>query len=226
MGGLPICQDWLSRRQTPAQPTPPSRLSTSWPSQKLGSPLRTLPLQLPSQLPTRFTYPKTIGATRGGLDSSSRQSGPTRSSPWNTFPIKRYIAVIYHPPGPPCDFFVETPCHGWLQHPTREVALSLHLQTSTVLSPSSLAVRISAGCRTELRAVERKLKRSDCADDFSHYLHLLSDFTSTVSASKSTFYQTKINSSASNHRKLFSMFPFLLTPPFLRQSWWLCILLY
>ncbi|KAK0145158.1 hypothetical protein N1851_015949 [Merluccius polli] len=38
--------------------------------------------------------------------------------------------------------------------------------------------------------------------------------TSTVSAAKSAFYQTKINSSASNPRKLFSMFSSLLTPSF------------
>ena len=67
--------------------------------------------------------------------------------------------------------------------------------------------------RTELRTAERKWKKSGCADDLSHYLHLLSDFTSTVSAAKSTFYRNKINSSASNPRKLFSMFSSLLNPP-------------
>jgi len=47
----------------------------------------------------------------------------------------------------------------------------------------------------------------------AHYLHLLSDFFSTVSAAKSAFYLIKINSSASNPRKLFSMFSALLNPP-------------
>ncbi|KAK0142842.1 hypothetical protein N1851_019207 [Merluccius polli] len=42
--------------------------------------------------------------------------------------------------------------------------------------------------------------------------HSLS-WTSPLSAAKSTFYLTKINSSASNPRKLFSMFSSLLTPP-------------
>ena len=67
--------------------------------------------------------------------------------------------------------------------------------------------------RAELRAAERKLKRSDCPNDLTHYLHLLSDFTFTLSTAKSTFYQSKINSSPSNPRKLFSMFSSLLTPP-------------
>ena len=51
-------------------------------------------------------------------------------------------------------------------------------------------LRLCGAGRTELWAAERKWKRSDCAD-LSRYLHLLSDFTSTVSAAKSTFYWTQ-----------------------------------
>ena len=82
--------------------------------------------------------------------------------------------------------------------------------------PPSLAVqslRKTRLYRAELRAAERKWKRSDCPNDLSHYLFLLSDFTSSVSTTKSAFYRTKINSSASNPRKLFSLFSSLLNPP-------------
>ena len=54
---------------------------------------------------------------------------------------------------------------------------------------------------------------SNSADELSHYLHLLSDFTSTVSAAKSAFYLAKINSMRLQPWKLFSMFSSLLNPP-------------
>ena len=55
-------------------------------------------------------------------------------------------------------------------------------------------------------------KKSRHADDIAHYHHLLSDFISTVSAAKSAFYLSKIDSSASNPEKLFSLFSSFLTP--------------
>ena len=63
--------------------------------------------------------------------------------------------------------------------------------------------------------ITSKWKGSDCPDDLSHYIHLLLDFTPIVSTAKSAFYPTKINSSGSNPRKLFSVFSSLLTtsPP-------------
>ena len=51
------------RRQTPFQPVPPYRLSTSWPFPRPGSTQKTLPLQLPSHLPTHFHTPFTFTFT-------------------------------------------------------------------------------------------------------------------------------------------------------------------
>ena len=56
-------------------------------------------------------------------------------------------------------------------------------------------------------------KKSRHPDDLSHYHFLLSDFPSTVSAARSAFYLSMINSSASNPRKLFSLFSSLLNSP-------------
>ena len=59
----------------------------------------------------------------------------------------------------------------------------------------------------------KRKKKSHHHDDPAHYHHLLSDFTSMVSAAKSAISLSKINFSASNPRKLSSLFSSVLTPP-------------
>ena len=60
---------------------------------------------------------------------------------------------------------------------------------------------------------QEKMEKKSCrADDVAQYHHLLSDFISTISAAKSGFYLSKIDSSASNPRKLYSLFSSFLTP--------------
>ncbi|KAG1929291.1 hypothetical protein F2P79_023064 [Pimephales promelas] len=62
--------------------------------------------------------------------------------------------------------------------------------------------------RTELRAVERKWRKSD----FSRYQPLLSAFSTEVHAAKSSYIHNKIKST-SNTRSLFKTFNALLCPP-------------
>ena len=81
-----------------------------------------------------------------------------------------------------------------------------------LLSPHFLSESLRTN-RSVLRTEEKNEKNLRHLDDLAHYHHLISDFTSTVSAAKSAIYLSKINSSASNSRKLFSLFSSLLTPP-------------
>ena len=113
-------------------------------SQRPGSSRNTLPLQPPSPPTLSPTPPDPLGEA-GERDSSSLQSGHTRSVPWNTWPdlhlnsmlsftlpINLNIAVIYRPPGSLGDFSTmdallscwrwHPTCHsGWLHHPGGEV---------------------------------------------------------------------------------------------------------
>ena len=93
-------------------------LSTSWPLQRLGSPQRTLPLQLPLNW---FSHTPRLSRRGGGTGllispKWSYQALPLEHLTRSAFelhavalslPIKLYIAVIYRPPGPLHDFFDE-----------------------------------------------------------------------------------------------------------------------
>ena len=64
-----------------------------------------------------------------------------------------------------------------------------------------------------MRASERKWRKSKYTDDLLAYQSLLSSFSASISAAKTTFYQTAIQSSFSYPKKLFSIFSNLLDPP-------------
>ncbi|XDV10891.1 hypothetical protein PO909_000002 [Leuciscus waleckii] len=66
--------------------------------------------------------------------------------------------------------------------------------------------------QTELRAAERKWRKSKDTYDLSMYKSLLSSFSVDVHAAKSSYFHNKINSS-SNTRSLFKTFNSLLCPP-------------
>ena len=65
-GGAKNCQSAVKK------PVPPCRLSTSWPWPRPGSPQKTLPLQLPSHLPTHSHTPWDKQVEEEELDSWSK----------------------------------------------------------------------------------------------------------------------------------------------------------
>ncbi|KAI4887096.1 hypothetical protein NFI96_006248 [Prochilodus magdalenae] len=67
--------------------------------------------------------------------------------------------------------------------------------------------------RRELRRAERKWRRSQLDSDLHTYQAILSRFSAEVTTAKSSFYKRKLEESASDPRKLFSIFSSLLNPP-------------
>ncbi|KAI4895939.1 hypothetical protein NFI96_007790 [Prochilodus magdalenae] len=67
--------------------------------------------------------------------------------------------------------------------------------------------------RRELRKAERKWRRSQLDSDLHIYQAILSRFSGEVTTGKSSFYKRKLEESASDPRKLFSIFSSLLNPP-------------
>ena len=67
--------------------------------------------------------------------------------------------------------------------------------------------------RTPLRAAERKWQKTKKPEDLSNFHSLLSTFSLSLSAAKTSFYHTKIQSCTHNPRKLFNTFSTLLKPP-------------
>ncbi|XP_077938224.1 uncharacterized protein LOC144383653 [Gasterosteus aculeatus] len=67
--------------------------------------------------------------------------------------------------------------------------------------------------RATMRASERRWRKYKRPDDLLEFQSLLSSFSASISAAKSSFYQSKIESSFSNPKKLFSIFSNLLEPP-------------
>ncbi|KAI4905249.1 hypothetical protein NFI96_024613 [Prochilodus magdalenae] len=67
--------------------------------------------------------------------------------------------------------------------------------------------------RRELRRAERKWRRSQLDSDLHTYQAILSRFSAGVTTAKSSFYKRKLEDSASDPRKLFSIFSSLLNPP-------------
>ena len=88
--------------------------------------------------------------------------------------------------------------------------------TSRQVRKSSPAPWLSNSVRADratMRASERKWWKSKHPDDLLTYQSLLSSFSAFISIAKSTFYQTTIQSSFSNPKKLFSIFSNLLDTP-------------
>ncbi|KAI4886911.1 hypothetical protein NFI96_008689 [Prochilodus magdalenae] len=67
--------------------------------------------------------------------------------------------------------------------------------------------------RSELRKAERKWRRSQLDPALHTYQAILSRFSAQVTTAKSSFYKRKLEESASDPRKLFSIFSSLLNPP-------------
>ncbi|XP_036413811.1 uncharacterized protein LOC118798536 [Colossoma macropomum] len=121
-----------------------------------------------------------------------------------------------------------------LPHPDSFSSLSLDTATDAFLSSLSSAINFlcplsSRPARSsppapwltgvlrsnwqELRKVERRWRKSQLDSDLHSYQSLLSKFLLEVTAAKSSFYGGKLESSASDPRKLFSIFSSLLNPP-------------
>ncbi|KAJ8417144.1 hypothetical protein AAFF_G00283710 [Aldrovandia affinis] len=66
--------------------------------------------------------------------------------------------------------------------------------------------------RLKLRAAERKWRKSKSPVALTDFHTLLATFSSNLSSAKSAFFLSKIQSSVSNPRKLYSTFSCLLTP--------------
>ncbi|KAI4901607.1 hypothetical protein NFI96_027816, partial [Prochilodus magdalenae] len=67
--------------------------------------------------------------------------------------------------------------------------------------------------RRELRRAKGKWRRSQLDSDLHIYQAILSRFSGEVTTAKSSFYKRKLEESASDPRKLFSIFSSLLNPP-------------
>uniref|UniRef100_A0AAR2KZX5 Reverse transcriptase domain-containing protein n=1 Tax=Pygocentrus nattereri TaxID=42514 RepID=A0AAR2KZX5_PYGNA len=67
--------------------------------------------------------------------------------------------------------------------------------------------------RRALRLAEKRWKKSRLTADLLSYQTLLSKFSKEVTAAKSSFYREKLEASAADPRKLFSIFSSLLNPP-------------
>ncbi|KAL6473325.1 hypothetical protein MHYP_G00195130 [Metynnis hypsauchen] len=120
-----------------------------------------------------------------------------------------------------------------LPHPESFSSLSLEMATNTFLSSISSSINILAPLssrpaksspaspwlsdvlrnnRKELRLAERRWKKSQLNSDLRYYQSLLHRFSTEVSAAKSSFYERKLEESASDPRKLFTIFSSLLNP--------------
>ncbi|KAI4880757.1 hypothetical protein NFI96_025941, partial [Prochilodus magdalenae] len=121
-----------------------------------------------------------------------------------------------------------------LPHPDSFSTLSLNTATDTLLSSLSSAFNhlcplsprstrssppapwlsdVLRNNRRELRRAERKWRRSQLDSDLHTYQAVLSRFSAEVTTAKSSFYKRKLEESASDPRKLFSIFSSLLNPP-------------
>ncbi|KAL7824651.1 hypothetical protein AOLI_G00327760 [Acnodon oligacanthus] len=80
-------------------------------------------------------------------------------------------------------------------------------------SPAPWLMGVLRSNRQELRKAERRWRKSQRDSDLHSYQSLLSKFSLEVTAAKSSFYREKVETSASNPRKLFSIFSSLLNPP-------------
>ncbi|KAI4904690.1 hypothetical protein NFI96_004419 [Prochilodus magdalenae] len=121
-----------------------------------------------------------------------------------------------------------------LPHPDSFSSLSLNTATDTLLSSLSSAFNhlcplsprstrssppapwlsdVLRNNRRELRRAERKWRRSQLDSNLHTYQAILSRFSVEVTSAKSSFYKKKLEESASDPRKLFSIFSSLLNPP-------------
>ncbi|KAI4902791.1 hypothetical protein NFI96_011169, partial [Prochilodus magdalenae] len=84
---------------------------------------------------------------------------------------------------------------------------------STRSSPPAPWLSVLRNNRRELRKAERNRRRSQLDSDLHTYQASLSRFSAEVTSAKSSFYKRKLEESASDPRKLFSIFFSLLNTP-------------
>ncbi|KAI4876884.1 hypothetical protein NFI96_029051, partial [Prochilodus magdalenae] len=87
------------------------------------------------------------------------------------------------------------------------------LQSTRSSPPAPWLSDVLRNNRRELRRAERKWRRSQLDSDLHTYQAILSRFSGEVTSAKSSFYKRKLEESASDPRKLFSIFSSLLNPP-------------
>ncbi|KAI4879268.1 hypothetical protein NFI96_025816, partial [Prochilodus magdalenae] len=106
-----------------------------------------------------------------------------------------------------------TPSHSSFTRRNLSLPL-LSLQPSTRSSPPAPWLSdVLRNNRRELRRTERKWRRSQLDSDLHTYQAVLSRFSAEVTSAKSSSYKRKLEESASDPHKLFSIFSSLLNPP-------------
>ncbi|KAM4614977.1 uncharacterized protein ACJ7VT_010207 [Polymixia lowei] len=101
--------------------------------------------------------------------------------------LRLIITVIYRPPGPLGTFLDEL-----------DALLSLLPEDARSCPPAPWLSEAIRTHRTELRAAERKWRKSHTPSDLSAYHLILSNFTTAVTSAKSAFFISQIQSSSSN----------------------------
>ncbi|KAI4875089.1 hypothetical protein NFI96_025166, partial [Prochilodus magdalenae] len=94
-----------------------------------------------------------------------------------------------------------------------DLALRWMSQSTRSSPPAPWLSDVLRNNRRELRRAERKWRRSQLDSDLHTYQAVLSRFSAEVTTAKSSFYKRKLEESASDPRKLFSIFSSLLNPP-------------
>ncbi|KAI4898892.1 hypothetical protein NFI96_006777 [Prochilodus magdalenae] len=118
------------------------------------------------------------------------------------------LDLVFSRPSPALDLTV-TPLHC-----SDHYFLSFSLPVHITPSHSSFTWHVLRSNRREMRRAEKKWRRSQLDSDLLTYQAVLSRFSGEVTTAKSSFYKRKLEESASDPRKLFSIFSSLLnTPP-------------
>ncbi|KAI4876832.1 hypothetical protein NFI96_029855, partial [Prochilodus magdalenae] len=87
------------------------------------------------------------------------------------------------------------------------------LQSTGSSPPAPWLSDVLRNKRRELERAERKWRRSQIDSELHTYQAILSRFSGEVTSAKSSFYKRKLEESASDPRKLFSICSSLLNPP-------------
>ncbi|XP_075304653.1 uncharacterized protein LOC142366593 [Odontesthes bonariensis] len=157
----------------------------------------------------------------------SLSSPPSRPSPTHLVssrpnlrslsPTDFSSSVLYALPAPESFSLLSPDTSTDLLFSTRSSSLDkLCPLTSRPARSAPPAPWLSDSVRTErrsVRAAERKWRKSKLPEDLLAFQSLLSTFSSSLSAAKTAFFCNKIQTSASNPKKLFQTFSSLLQPP-------------
>uniref|UniRef100_A0A8C4X3N7 Reverse transcriptase domain-containing protein n=1 Tax=Erpetoichthys calabaricus TaxID=27687 RepID=A0A8C4X3N7_ERPCA len=114
------------------------------------------------------------------------------------------------------------PCTATVESATNSLLSSLHNSFNQLCPLSSRPKRTSPtpwlsetlrNNRRQLRAAERRWRKTHHNNDLLSFQSLLSKFATDLTSAKSSFYRTKFDKSLSNPRKLFATFSSLLKSP-------------